>query len=47
MHATAAVDRTLVQDFIDVGAQCWTSVQPTNDIVALQEQFGDKRDCPT
>jgi hypothetical protein len=37
----------LVQDFIDVGAQCWTSVQPTNDIVALQEQFGDKRDCPT
>ena len=21
----------LVQDFIDVGAQCWTSAQPTND----------------
>ena len=32
----------LVQDFIELGAQAWTSVQPTNDIVALQEQYGDQ-----
>jgi hypothetical protein len=30
----------LVEEFIDMGAVGWTSVQPTNDIVALQREYG-------
>ena len=33
---------SLVEDFIDEGAQCWTSVQPCNDIVGLLEKYGDR-----
>ena len=32
----------LVEDMIEIGVKCWTSVQPTNDIVAMQEKYGDK-----
>ena len=33
---------TLIEDFIDTGAQAWTSVQPCNDIEALLKKYGDK-----
>lgn len=39
---TCGFAEPLVQDFIDMGAQAWTSVQPTNDIVKLQKEYGDK-----
>lgn len=39
---TCGFAEPLVQDFIDMGAQAWTSVQPTNDIVRLQKEYGDQ-----
>lgn len=32
----------VVEDFIETGAEVWTSVQPTNDIVSLQKKYGDR-----
>lgn len=32
----------IVEDMIEAGAQCWTSVQPTNDIVGILEKYGDR-----
>jgi hypothetical protein len=32
----------LSEDFIDMGAQCWTSAQPTNDIEGLLKKYGDR-----
>lgn len=31
-----------VEDLIDTGAEAWTSVQPTNDIVKILEEYGDR-----
>lgn len=33
---------SLIEDFIDEGARCWTSVQPCNDIAGLLEKYGDR-----
>ena len=33
---------SLIEDFIDEGAQCWTSVQPENDIPGLLRKYGDR-----
>lgn len=33
---------SLIEDFIEEGAQCWTSVQPENDIAGLLEKYGDR-----
>lgn len=32
----------LIEDFIDTGAQAWTSVQPCNDIEALLKNYGNQ-----
>ena len=32
----------LINDFIEEGAAAWTSLQPINDIVSLQKEYGDK-----
>lgn len=32
----------LVEDFIETGAQAWTSVQPTNDICGILDRYGDR-----
>ena len=32
----------LVEDYINEGFDCWTSVQPCNDIVGLCEKYGDR-----
>ncbi len=32
---------SLIEDFIDEGAQCWCSVQPENDIAAALQSYGD------
>ena len=32
----------LIEDIIDSGALCWTSVQPCNDIASLCKKYGDK-----
>ena len=32
----------LIEDFIDEGFACWSSVQPVNDIPALLEKYGDR-----
>ncbi|ACL19170.1 hypothetical protein Dhaf_1110 [Desulfitobacterium hafniense DCB-2] len=39
---TCGYAQDVIEDFIEMGAQAWTSVQPTNDIVALQKKYGDK-----
>lgn len=39
---TCGYARDIIEDFIDLGAVAWTPVQPTNDIVDLQEKYGDK-----
>ncbi|MDR1179482.1 MAG: hypothetical protein LBK44_03160 [Spirochaetales bacterium] len=31
-----------VEDYIDAGAAAWSSVQPTNDIAALLDKYGDR-----
>jgi len=31
-----------VGDYIEIGAKCWTSVQPTNDIEGILEKYGDR-----
>lgn len=33
---------SLIEDIIDTGAAAWSSVQPINDIVRLQKEYGDK-----
>lgn len=33
---------SLVEDFIDCGYEAWTSVQPTNDIASILENYGDR-----
>lgn len=39
---TCGYCQDMVEDFIEVGAQAWTSVQPTNDIEMLCEKYGDR-----
>ena len=39
---TCGLCEDLVEDMIEIGVDCWTSVQPTNDIVKLQEKYGDR-----
>lgn len=39
---TCGYAEQFIEDFIDIGAQAWTSVQPTNDIVKLIQKYGDK-----
>lgn len=40
-HTCGKAD-SLIEDYIDTGAACWTSVQPTNDIVNVLKKYGDK-----
>lgn len=39
---TCGYCENIVEDFIDTGMAAWTSVQPTNDIVAMQKKYSDK-----
>jgi hypothetical protein len=32
----------VIEDFIDIGVDAWSSVQPRNDIAGLLEKYGDK-----
>lgn len=32
----------LIEDMIETGAAGWTAIQPTNDIVSMQQKYGDK-----
>lgn len=41
MH-TCGKCESIIPDFIEEGAIAWTSAQPMNDIVAIQEKYGDK-----
>ena len=31
-----------IEDYIEIGVKCWTSVQPTNDIEGILEKYGDR-----
>ena len=31
-----------IEDFIEIGVQCWTSVQPTNDIEGMLQKYGNR-----
>lgn len=39
---TCGYAQDIIEDFIEIGAAAWTPVQPTNDIVGIQEKYGDK-----
>lgn len=39
---TCGKAEAFVEDWIETGAQCWTSVQPTNDIEGILQKHGDK-----
>jgi len=39
---TCGLAEELVDDFIEIGVEAWTSVQPTNDIVGILKDHGDK-----
>lgn len=39
---TCGLCESLIEDFIDTGAAAWSSVQPVNDIVRLQKEYGDR-----
>ncbi|UWG96717.1 hypothetical protein LPY66_17825 [Dehalobacter sp. DCM] len=41
MHTCGKCEE-IIPDFIEEGAVIWTSAQPMNNIVAIQENFGDK-----
>lgn len=39
---TCGKAQDVVEDMIEIGVDAWSSVQPTNDICALIEKYGDK-----
>jgi hypothetical protein len=39
---TCGYAETCVEDYIETGAEAWNSVQPSNDIVALLDRYGDR-----
>jgi uroporphyrinogen-III decarboxylase len=39
---TCGYAETCVEDYIETGADAWNAVQPSNDIAALLDKYGDK-----
>jgi uroporphyrinogen-III decarboxylase len=33
---------TCIEDYIETGAACWNSTQPTNDVAAILDKYGDR-----
>lgn len=42
LQHTCGNAQMLIEDFIEIGVAGWTSLQPTNDIVQMQKNYGDK-----
>jgi hypothetical protein len=39
---TCGFAETCIEDYIETGADCWDSIQPSNDIAKLLDKYGDR-----
>lgn len=42
VYHLCGVGESLIEDFIEIGVEAWSSIQPTNDIVSLLKNYGSR-----